>query len=523
MRLICLLAAAACCLASDSAASLYRKARQAEERGDLAGAYLKASQAVALAPEVEQYWNYSQALRTRALAVLQPAPGKADKDEAAPAAIPAEMQITPEDWRAARELAPPPVLRGSPGRKSFRLKGSPRTLFEQVGKAFGIEVVFDAEYPEGGAAAAFSLEQADWREAFTALEALTGSFVVALDARKALVAKDTPQKRADLEPVMNVLFPAPDSLKAQDVQEMARAVQSAFDIAKAGFDLNRRVVLFRDRVSKLKPAVLLFEQLLRRPAQVTIEVELLSLSETSTLNLGLLLRSSYSAMFAANPVPFSFEPRPDGKTMAAFGGGKTRMAVTVADGELFSALVRGRAQTVVRSELRSLDGEAATLHIGDRYPVITQGFFGKIEGEGPVYRPPPTVQFEDLGIVLKVTPRVHDARELTLDLEAEFKSLTGQALNGIPVISNRKFAARLRTGFNEVAVVTGVVNESVSQSWSGLPLLARAPGLRSETRDVQRSQLLLTVRPRLEALPPAETPGFPIRTGGESRPLTPWY
>lgn len=304
---------------------------------------------------------------------------------------------------------------------------------------------------------------------------------------------------------------------------MARAVQSAFDIAKAGFDLNRRVVLFRDRVSKLKPAVLLFEQLLRRPAQVTIEVELLSLSETSTLNLGLLLRSSYSAMFAANPVPFSFEPRPDGKTMAAFGGGKTRMAVTVADGELFSALVRGRAQTVVRSELRSLDGEAATLHIGDRYPVITQGFFGKIEGEGPVYRPPPTVQFEDLGIVLKVTPRVHDARELTLDLEAEFKSLTGQALNGIPVISNRKFAARLRTGFNEVAVVTGVVNESVSQSWSGLPLLARAPGLRSETRDVQRSQLLLTVRPRLEALPPAETPGFPIRTGGESRPLTPWY
>ncbi len=338
-----------------------------------------------------------------------------------------------------------------------------------------------------------------------------------------MIAKDTPQKRAELEPVMNVLFPLPDSLKTQDVQEMARVVQSAFDIARVGFDLNRRIVLFRDRVSKLKPAILLFDQLLAHRGQVTVEVELLALKETSTLDLGLLLRSSYPVAFAANPTPFTFRPQPDPKTMAALGGGKTTMAVTVINAELFAALVRGRSQTIVRSEIRSLDGESATVHIGDRFPVITQTFTGSVEFRGPAYRPAPTIQFEDLGIVLKATPRLHDARELTLELEAEFKSLAGETLNGIPVISNRKFSSRLRTRFGEVALLTGVVSESISQSWSGLPPLSLIPGLRNQTRSLDRTTLLVTVTPRLEALPPVEMPSSPIRTGSEARPLTPYY
>ncbi len=506
---------------AEDAASLYRAARRAERRGDVAEAYLKASQAVALAPSVAEYWNYSQALRTRALATLAPAPEPADSAPASGPELPAELLITPEELRAARRLLPPPVLQGSEQPRSFRLQDSPRRLWEEVARAYGIEVVFDAEYPEAGPPVRFRLEDAGWRDALRALEAVTSSFLVPLAGRRALVAKDTQQKRAQLEPVMNLLVPMPESLKAQDAQELARAVQSALDITRIGLDMTRRLVLFRDRVSKLRPAVLLFEQLLPHRAQVTIEVELLTFTESSDLNLGTLLRSSYPLAFASNPTPFSYTPKVDGKTTAAFGGGDTRIAVAVADGQLFSALTRGRSQSLLRSQLRTLDGEQATLHIGDRYPVITSGFFGRLEGEGELYRPPPQISFEELGVVLKVTPRVHNARELTLELEAEFKSLAGQALNGIPVISNRRFASRLRAGFHEAAILAGVAMESISQSWSGLPGLSLVPGLRSDTRTLDRSRVLLVVRPRLESLPPAELPAPPLRTGSETRPLTP--
>ena len=519
-----LLAGAICAAAADRASALFRAARRAERRGDYAEAYLKAAEAAALAPTVSQYWNYSQALRTRALAVLRPAPAAGGRELEPEPVLPPDLRITAEDLASLRELAPPPVLEGAAGGRSFRLKEPPKALFQKVAGAYGIEIAFDRDYLDGPPVA-FRLEDAGWREALTALENVTSSFVIPLAVRRALVAKDTPAKRAELEPVMNVLVPLPESLKTQDVQEMARAVQSAFDIARVGFDLNRRLVLFRDRVSKLKPALLVFDQLLAHRGQVTVEVDLLALQESSALNLGLLLRSSYPLAFAANPTPFTFTPQPDPKTMAAFGGGKTTMAVTVIDGQLFSALTRGRTTSLVRSEIRSLDGETATVHIGDRYPVITQGFFGRIDpqAQGQLYRPPPTVQFEDLGIVLKMTPRVHDARELTLDLDAEFKTLAGDALNGIPVISNRKFVSRLRTRFGEVAVVTGLVNESISQSWSGLPLVSLVPGLQSRTRTLDRTVLLLTVTPRLEALPPVEMPSFPIRTGSEARPPTPYY
>jgi hypothetical protein len=508
-------------LHAESAQALFRAARRAERRGDMAEAYLKASQAVALAPEAPEYWNYSQALRTRALAALQPAPatGVTEADDGG-MPLPAEFAITAEEFHQARQMLPPPALRGREERQSFRLRENAKRLFEVVAQAYGLEVIFDADYPEG-APLRFQLDDADWREALRAVETVTSSFLVPLSERLALVAKDTAQKRADLEPVMNLLVPLPESLKPQDVQEVARAVQSAMDITKIGIDTNRRVVLFRDRVSRLRPAVLLFEQLLPHRAQVTIDVELLAVNESSELNTGLAVRSSYPVAFVGNPTPFSAKPQVDAARMASFGGGRTQMAVTVVDGELFAALTRGQSRSVVQSRLRTLDGEQATLHIGDRYPIITAGFFGEISGGDSVYRPPPMVNFEELGVVLKLTPRVHNANELSLELEAEFKSLAGQTLNGIPVISNRRIASRLRTGFHEAAIVAGVESESLSQSWSGLPLLSLMPGLRSNTRARERSRLLLVVRPRLESLPPVEMPVFPIRTGSETRPLTP--
>lgn len=506
-------------LGTDKAASLYEAARRAERRGAMAEAYLKASQAVALAPNSAEYWNYSQALRTRALAALALEPAGAAGREAEEA-VPPEFVIAPGEVGAAREMLPPPALRGSEVKRSFRLRQGAKRLFEDVARAYGIEVVFDPEYPEGPPVR-FDLAGAGWREALRALEAVTGSFIVPLAERRALIAKDTPQKRAQLEPVMNLLLPLPESLKPQDVQELARAVQTALDITRIGIDLNRRLVLFRDRVSRLRPAVLLFEQLLTHRAQVTIDVALMAVTWSSDLNLGLQLRSSYPVAFAANPTPFSFEPQVDAPRMAAFGGGNTRMAVTVMDASLFAALSRGQSQTLVESRLRTLDGEQATLHIGDRYPILTAGFFGPSGDSGDGYRPPPTVNFEELGVVVKVTPRVHNDREVTLDLETEFKSLAGQALNGIPIISQRRIASRLRTSFQEATIVAGVASEAITQSWSGLPVLSLVPGLRSGSRSLEHSRVLLVVRPRLESLPPAERRVYSLRTGSESRPLTP--
>jgi len=49
----------------------------------------------------------------------------------------------------------------------------------------------------------------------------------------------------------------------------------------------------------------------------------------------------------------------------------------------------------------------------------TNGYFGSTTGTGQVFAPPPTINFEDLGLVLKVTPHVHGVDEVSLDIDAE--------------------------------------------------------------------------------------------------------
>ncbi len=505
--------------ADESAASLYKQARKAHEKGDDTNAYLLSSKAVSLDPQRLDYWQFSQAVRTRGLAGLKIAiPSSSPQD-----GFDNSHPISETDLREATETLPPPVLKGDPALRDFNLRGDARRLFEDVAKAYGLQVVFDSDY-QPGPAIQFRLDGATWRDALRSLESVTSSFLVPISERVALVAKDTTQKRAELEPVMTVLIPFDEPLTPQEVQEAARAVQSAFDMTKMGIDNGRRIVLFRDRVSRLRPAMDLFQQLMVHRAQVTTEVELLAITDTSTLNYGFDLQSAFPIVWLGNPTPFATPLAvPSGFPPYAptIGGGKSQFAIGLSSNSVFANLTKGKAQSLIRTEIRGIDGQPAQLHVGDRYPVLTAGYFGTVQTPGQVYAPPPTVNFEDLGIVLKITPRVHSTEEVSLELEAEFKSLSGQTNNGIPVISNRKFVTRVRSTFSQTTVIAGFVRETLSQSWSGIPVLVKIPALRNNSKSTEYTQLLLTLRPRLMSLPPSEVATLPIRAGSESRPLTP--
>jgi hypothetical protein len=507
--------------ASDSAAGVYRKARKAQSKGDYTNAYLLASKAVALDPNNSEYWQFSQAVRRQGMPGLKVDLGKSAPEAADPEADDQGL-LSDTEIRQARELLPPVRLVGAPGRKSFNLRGDSKRLWDEVLKQFGLAVIFDSDYLPSPPVQ-FRMENVTWTEAARSLEACTGTFIVAVTDKVGLVAKDTLPKRTELEPAMTAIIPYPEPLTPQEVQEAVTAVRTLFDLTKVGVDNGRHAVVIKDRVSRLKPAVEFFRQLMLNRAQVVTEVELLSYNSESTLNYGLTLQSLFPIAWFGEPTSLRTTPTyPSGATyFPTFGGGKSAFGLGITNTGLMASLTRGQSQSVFHAELRSLDGQAAQLHVGDRYPILTSGYYGDTSGSGTVYRPPPTVNFEDLGVVLKVTPRVHGAKSVTLEIEAEFKTLSGQASNDIPIISNRKFAMHAGLNFDETAVVAGVVQDTFTQSWSGLPLLIKIPGLRSNDKSTLSNRILLTLKPRLVSLGPTEFPGYPIRSGSEGHPLSP--
>ena len=512
------------CASPQTADQLRSDAKQAEKKGDSLRAYLLYSQAAGIDPKDSASWGRAMALQTRALEAAKFPVGGGPA--AALVEIPSPYPV-PDfgDIAAARYLGPPLRMKPDPGKRSFDLRGDSKTICEQALKAFGIDVVFDSDL-QPLANLRFRLVDADFEEAANALNLATGTFLVPVSRRMALVARDAPNKRQELEHTMAVAIPLLNTTTVQEAQELARAVQSIMEIQKFGVDANQRVAVIRDRESKVLPALALFADLMRHRAQVTLEVELFEASESADMTFGFRLPTEFPVaalrrVFNTNPVyPAGFA------NLLTFGGGASFLGLGLASSQMFATFAKSNGRSLKHAEIRGVEGQPITFHLGDRYPILTAGYFGDTgNATGTIYRPPPTFTFEDLGVALKMTPHVHGPSEVTLEIDAEYKVLSGQSLNGIPVISNRSFKTSARMAIGETAIVAGLIRASEARSLTGIAGLASLPAIghlfRQEIRNRDSGQALLVIRPRLIDLPGSETPTRTVYTGTDGRPRIP--
>jgi general secretion pathway protein D len=520
LQILCLvLSAAAICAAEDDAARLFAAGEKAAHTGDRLQAYLLYSQAARLDPGNARYARRQAELRG-ATALSRPAVLAPDP---AIETVAAQLQTEGIVENGVAAAEPPPVLEPSPGKQSFDLKETVQALFEKVAGAYGVQVALDPGYTPISGPVRFHITDATADEALRALEAATDSFLVPLSAHSMMVARDTPQKRTELMPVMAMAAPIPERLSAQEAQEIATAVQQTLEIRRISMDPARRVVYFRDIVAKGRAAQQMFANLSRGRAQIEVDVELVSVGRTSNLSYGLslpqtaaiipLTRSLQNAAAAAT-----------GGALFTFGGGATLMGLGIVNSTFFATLSESKSDTLLSSQIVALDGQAATLHVGDRYPIITSSFSGGGVGPAQATAFAPSTQFVDLGLVLKITPTVHEDMEVTLDVDAEFKALGSGSFDGIPVIDSRQYQGKVRLKDGEWAVVAGMLTTSDSESPSGIAWLSDLPWIGGlfthHVRTHDRSETLVVLKPHLVSLPAWEYVTPTLWTGTETRPAS---
>lgn len=517
--LVLLLLVVNCAMAGNGEARrFFRQARRAERRGDVKGACLLYCRAAGEDPTNPLYW-----LRCKTLADLSGvAPGNSGSQPAKEQDRSENPAVTEAGLAEALRPLPPWELKASEQRKDLDFQGTAQTLFALTARAYGLEAVFDSEY-QPGAPFRFQLTNVGYREALRALELATGSFIIPLSEKLFLVAKDTAPKRAELEPNVSVALPIPSPVSLQEAQDLVRSVQQAMNLTRFNLDSQRRILVIRDRISKVLPAIALIHRLLRYSAQVMIQVDFLEVNATSSVEYGSILGTNFplvnfSSFWRSTPtVPQGFS------RFVGFGGGDSFLGVGVTDAGVMSTGNQSDLHTLLSSAIRTVDNKPATLHVGERYPVLSAAFLGQVEGQQ--YAIPPVVNFEDLGLILKLTPHLHDARELSLDIDAEFKVLTGESNNGIPVISSRKLQSTVRLREGEWAIVAGLIAGSLNRRISGpaglssIPLIG--PLFRRNSRDAQMQSVILVLKPNLVYPPAVEKSAPSVWVGSENRPVTP--
>ncbi|MFN0106651.1 MAG: type II secretion system protein GspD [Bryobacteraceae bacterium] len=506
-----------------SARSLAKRGEKAEKGGNVAEAVLLYNQAAAKG-------SAASAGRAGNLIgqMLRGAPATAAS--VAAAATPEEPDaifapITERDVREARELLPPPELSLPANEFVVDLREDARKIWESAGKLLGLEVLFDADYEPGTQPVRFQCTEQSARQVLHGLSAATGSFVVVLGPKQIMVVKDTLPKRQEREPTVAVLLSLPDPTTTQELQELARAVQQVMEIQKFAVDSIRRMVMMRDRVSKVRPAQKLFEQLLGARPMVVVELELYEMRSTRTTELGIGLPTSTKLFWLSrflNNDPDKVDP---GAAIATFGAGNGLIGMTIADATVTATALKSFGTSVQRAFVQSVSGQPAQLIIGEKYPILTGGYsFGTGSAGDLGFALPPSFQFENLGLTLKVTPYVHDTEEMTLEVEAEFKLLTGAEINGIPILANRKFTSRVRMRDGQWALLGGLAQDSKISNITGIPGLMQLPFLgrllRTNSLESNEGAVMMLLKPRLLGSGTDLAPG-PIFLGPEGRPAMP--
>lgn len=463
-----------------------------------------------------------------AIALWQPAAARAQSVLPLPARIDAPSgvlgSITESDLEDARKPLPPAELKAKAGKQDFDLRDSSRALFERVANAFGLNVVFDTQYQQLEHVR-FHVTQVNYRDGLRALEAATDSFITPVSEHLIFVARDNSTKRQEYAREVAVAIPIPDPVSVQDIQEVANTVRSTLDIRRLMVDADKRLILIRDVIGKVRPAQIMVRELMHPQPQVMIECDLMAVTSKSQLHYGLSLPTSFPLVaFGSTKYPNIYSsPIPSGVSgFLGFGHGLGFIGIGLSTTTLFASLSKSFATTLDSAEVLASQGLPAELKFGTKYPIVTNQYVGSTTSSAQTFSPPPTVTFEDLGLVLKVLPHIHGLDEVTLDVEASFKVLSGSALNNIPVIADREYKGEIRLTAGQSAVITGLMSATEARTVTGLAGISSIPLinklLSENTHEKDRDETLIVIKPRIVIPPLGDLSSREIWIGSETRP-----
>ncbi|MFP6800367.1 MAG: type II secretion system secretin GspD, partial [Pseudomonas sp.] len=166
----------------------------------------------------------------------------------------------------------------------------------------------------------------------------------------------------------------------------------------------------------------------------------------------------------------------DNNTLANLPDGAIIGLGTDSFGVLITALsANSKSNLLSTPSLLTLDHQKAEILVGQNVPFQTGSFTTSASGAD---NPFTTIERQDIGVTLKVTPHINDGASLRLEIEQEISSIapTSQGVNAVDLITNkRSIKSTILAENGQVIVLGGLIQDDVTQADSKVPLLGDIP------------------------------------------------
>jgi general secretion pathway protein D len=360
-------------------------------------------------------------------------------------------------------------------RVTINMTEDARVLYETLGKIAGFSVLVDPEFTSKRVT--LNLKDATAAEALRVLGDLSNSFYKASTHNTIYVASDTPPKRKQLEQLAVKIFYLTNVAAQSDLNEVLTTLRNIMPPEARLFSIpGQSAIVLRATPDEILLAKQIILGLDRAKPEVLVDVYVMEVNRNKLRNIGISPPTSFSV--TENQTTSS-----DGSTTTASTlnniGKSSSYSFTVGQATAQLLLQDSETRVLQNPRIRAVDGQEASVNIGNRIPVATGSFSTPTTTTTAAVQT--QFQYIDTGVTIKLTPTIHQDRDVTMKLHVELSSqISTQNISGVnePVLSQEKVDQVIRVKDGEVSVLAGLTQSQLLKTVAGWPGLGEIPGIK---------------------------------------------
>lgn len=403
-----------------------------------------------------------------------------------------------------------------------------KVVYQAVGKAAGINVLFDPDYT--GKRIQVDLVNESLMDTLRIVATLSGTFWRPVTSNTIFVAANTRTKRTELEEQAVQTFYLNNAWQQNDLNEVQTAIRNVMPTSHAYGVQSQNAIVMRGTPDELMLAQKIIDDLDKARPEVVVDLAVMEVSKNWERTLGIAWPQSAGVTLQSPNASSSSSSSSSSSTTTTTNPtlynlahlNATDFAVTVGTATANALLNDSNTRILQNPRIRATDSQKATLKIGSRIPIATGSFQSGV-GVAAAVTPLAETQFQyiDVGVNIEMTPTVHYNHDVTMKLSIEVSSESGSTtIEGVtePIIAQKKSEQTIRLHEGEASILGGILDRQEMESWTGIPGLSSIPILKylfgSKDHTVQDDEIVFLLIPHIVRAPELTPVNLrPIDTG----------